>query len=173
MKISEELLWAYIDGICTVDEKQAISIQIATDEAIRLKYMELLDLNNVINNMELEEPSMAFTYNVMESIRAQEAAKPLNTHINRKIILGISWFFILSIAILLVYTLSSVNWSFLSDSAGKTQEYKIPDFFAFISKPVKEGFLFFDLVLAMFLIDNFLRGKKNRANGLKAENINQ
>ena len=173
MKNIEELLWAYIDGSCSAEEERAISAEIATDVTVHLKYLELLELNKEFAQIELEEPSMAFTFNVIETIREQEAAKPLKAHINRKIIMGITLFFTLTIALLLIYTFDSMNWSFLTAHAEKTKEYKIPDLSAFISKPVKEGFLFFDLVLAMFLFDNFLRRKKNQLVRLNPENINQ
>jgi anti-sigma factor RsiW len=151
----EEQLWAYIDGTCTADERQAISLLIAEDNAWREKYQELLALNSEIAAMELEEPSMAFTYNVMETIRAEHASKPLKSAINSTIIKGIGGFFVITILALLVFMLASVNWSAAGGAA--PVEFKLPDLSNIISKPVMQGFLFFDVVLALFLFDTLLR----------------
>ena len=69
----EEKLWSYIDGSCTEDERAAISRLIASDEVYRLKYQELLAFERELSAMELDEPSMGFTYKVMESIRTEHA----------------------------------------------------------------------------------------------------
>jgi len=100
----EEILWNYIDGNCTADEQKAISDLIAGDEAYRIKYNELLNLNKAFAGMELDEPPMAFTYNVMETIRTEYAQKPLKAAINKRIIRGISIFFVLTIVCLSVFT---------------------------------------------------------------------
>mgnify|MGYP001551460018 FL=1 len=83
MNTMEEKLWNYIDGSCTADEKKAIDILIAQDEAYRRNYDELLALNQEFSKMELDEPSMAFTYNVMEGIRAEHARQPLKASIDK------------------------------------------------------------------------------------------
>ncbi|MDB5130998.1 MAG: hypothetical protein JWR02_747, partial [Mucilaginibacter sp.] len=86
----EEKLWEYIDDRCTPDERAAISALIAGDEPVRFKYNQLLSLNQEFSAMELDEPPMAFTYNVMEGIRTGEAQKPLKAAINKHIIMGIA-----------------------------------------------------------------------------------
>ncbi|MBC7401231.1 MAG: hypothetical protein H7289_14930, partial [Mucilaginibacter sp.] len=86
MNSIEEKLWSYIDGNCTTNERAAIDLLLIEDETYQQAYLELLALNREIAGMELEEPSMAFTYNVMENIRAEHARQPLKTHINNNII---------------------------------------------------------------------------------------
>jgi hypothetical protein len=159
MNNDEEILWNYIDGICTADEQLAVSNRIAADEAFRLKYNELLSLNTEFSQMELDEPSMAFTFNVIEDIRALEAQKPLKTTVNKRIILGIALFFVCTIVGLLVYTLSTINWSVAGQLVIKTPGINIPKMASFITKPVLDGFVFFDIVLALFLFDHFFRKK--------------
>lgn len=159
MNSIEELLWAYIDGNCTLAEHTAISARIESDEAYRLKYYELLKLNQEFKAMELDAPPMAFTCNVMETIRAEAAQKPLKAVINRKIIMGITAFFTVTIMLLLMYTLSKINWPVAGSTSGNGFLLTLPDVGAFITKPVKEGFLFFDLVLALFLADKFFRNR--------------
>src|SRR5258708_704095 len=111
MNTVEERLWNYIDGSCSDEEKKAIDILIARDEVYMRKYEELLALNREFSKMELDEPSMAFTYNVMEVIRAEHAQNPLKAGINKSIIKGIAGFFILTILVMLIFVLSTVHFS--------------------------------------------------------------
>jgi anti-sigma factor RsiW len=161
MNNMEELLWNYIDGNCTPDEQVAINELIAQDEAWRLRYQELLKLNIEFSAIELDEPPMAFTYNVMEAVRAGHAQQPLKAAVNKRIILGITIFFVVTIAILLVYTLANINWSASSGiTVTAPSEFKVPDMSSYITKPVIQGFLFFDVVLSLFLFDKWLRNRK-------------
>jgi hypothetical protein len=155
----EEKLWNYIDGNCTPDEYQAISAQIASNEVYNYKYQELLSLNSEFSAMDLDEPAMAFTYNVIEAIRTEEAKKPLKAAVNKRIIISIAVFFTLTILALLAYTFANIDW------AGQrvptlTTDYKLPEIKSFITKPVIQGFFFFDTILALFLFDAYLRRKK-------------
>jgi hypothetical protein len=157
MNTLEERLWNYIDGTCSDEEKKAIKVLIAGDMACKSKYENLLALNQEFSKMELDEPSMAFTYNVMETIRAGHAMQPLKAGINKRIVTGISGFFIVSISLLLIYVLSSVHLSAGNLSAHVPVSIKLPDLKNYFSVPVFRGFLFFDVVLALFLLDSYLR----------------
>jgi len=159
MNTIEEKLWNYIDGICSDEEKKAIDILIAQDEVYRCKYKELLALNQEFSKMELDEPSIAFTYNVMEGIRAEHAQQPLKAGINKRIIKGISGFFIVSIALLLILAISNVHTGSANISVHLPDNLRLPDIKNYLSKPVLEGFLFFDIVLGLFLFDAWLRRK--------------
>jgi hypothetical protein len=159
MNTVEEKLWNYIDGTCSEDEQKAIGILIAQDETYKSKYEELLALNQEFSKMELDEPSMAFTYNVMETIRAEHAQQPLKAGINKRIIRGIAGFFILSILAMLIYALSSTHISSANISAQMPVSIKLPDLKNYFNKQVLEGFVFFDVVLGLFLFDAYLRRK--------------
>jgi hypothetical protein len=156
----EELLWNYIDGTCSADEQKTISALIKSDEEVRVKYQELLNLNREFSAIELDEPSMAFTYNIMEAIRTENAQVPLKATINNRIIWGIAAFFIVSIFVLLVFTMTRMNWSGGNVSIDFSTGFKMPDISKYLSGPVIKGFLFFDVVLGMFLLDSYLR-KRN------------
>jgi hypothetical protein len=158
MKSIEEELWNYIDGTCSIEEREAIDLLIGTDETYREKYLELLALNREIAAMEIEEPSMAFTYNVMETIRAEHAQKPLKAAIDSRIIKIIGGFFVFTIAALLIFMLVNINWS--AGNVVTTPSFNVPDMKNFLSGPILKGFLFFDVVLVLFLFDGFLR-KRN------------
>ncbi|MEO7213184.1 hypothetical protein [Mucilaginibacter sp.] len=166
MNSIEEQLWNYIDGSCTPAEQQAISRLIAQDEAWHIKYNELLKLNQEFSTMEMDEPSMAFTYNVMETIRTENAMKPLKAAINKRIIWGIAAFFIITIAALVIFAFSTLNWSVPSGNGSLNIDIKMPEQLDsnhvknFFSGGVLKGFLFFDLVMGLFLLDAYLRRKQ-------------
>lgn len=160
----EEKLWSYIDGTCPADEQPAISRLIASDESVRLKYNELLALDKEFAAMELDEPSMAFTYNVIEAIRTEEAMVPLKTRVNKRIIMGIMLFFVISLTGFIIYALSQMDIS----SAGVpaivskvTVSVKLPQVNTQFSKPMVEGFMFFDVILGLYLFDKYLRRKNS------------
>ena len=157
MKSIEEKLWNYIDGTCTTDEQKAISLLIETDKVYKDKYHELLQLNNEFTNMELDEPSMPFTYNVMEAIRAEQAQKPLKATINSYIIKGIAAFFILTIAGLFFATFTTIDWSASTET---TNSLQFPDLIALLNSKVLTTFLFFDTVIGLLFLDTYLRKRR-------------
>ena len=156
----DEKLWNYIDGSCSAEENRAISLLIETDLAYQAKYTELLKLNAEFTSMELEEPSMAFTYHVMESIRAEIAQKPLKASVNKWIIWAIGGFFVLSIVAMLGVLLGGIHWSAI-DAGNSTPSFatKIPDVKSYFSTPVINIFIFFDVILGLYLLDGFFRKK--------------
>jgi len=156
----EEKLWSYIDGTCPVDEQQTIDKLIASDESVRLKYQELLSLDKEFAALELDEPSMAFTYNVIEAIRTEEAMVPLKTTVNKRIILGIMLFFVLCLTGFIIYALTQIDISSATVPAIVSKvaiDIKVPQVNSQFSKPMVEGFMFFDVVLGLFLFDKYLR----------------
>jgi hypothetical protein len=158
----EEKLWNYIDGSCTDEEQKSISALIDTDEAYQLKYHELLQLNTEFSAIELDEPSMAFTYNVMEAIRTETAQKPLKAAINKRIIWGVGAFFILSITVLLILVMASINWQAIGQSSVQAPvQFQMPPLQDYINGNVMRGFVFCDIVLGLFVVDAYLRKKLN------------
>jgi hypothetical protein len=154
MSSIEEKLWEYIDGTCTAEEQKAISLLIEQDETYRQKYRELLSFNADMATMEMDEPSMAFTYKVMENIRADYAQQPLKAAITPNIIKVIALFFVGTIAALLIFMLVNINWSAGNSSTAPVSNF--PEMKNFLSGSVLKGFLFFDVVLLLFLFDGFL-----------------
>jgi len=157
----EEKLWNYIDGNGTSEERRTIDMLIATDEVYKRKYNELLQLNAEFANMELDEPSMAFTYNVMETIRTENALKPLKAAINTRIIWGIGAFFIVTISALLVFVLSGINWNAGHGNSSLDLNLQVPHIENYMNGTVLKVFILFDIVLALFIGDGYLRKKLN------------
>jgi hypothetical protein len=151
----EEQLWNYIDGFCTEEERKNISHLIQKDENYRKMYAELLALQQSITAIHLEEPSMGFTFKVMENIRAEQARVPLKTHINNRVIWGIVAFFIGTILLLLGYVFANTNWT--AANSVQLPEINLPMASSYLDPTVVKGFLFFDVILGLFFLDHYFR----------------
>ena len=68
MNTIEEQLWNYIDGNCTPVERLEIEAKLAVNVQYYSMYQELLKVNEELNALDFEEPSMSFTRNVMEKV---------------------------------------------------------------------------------------------------------
>lgn len=162
MSNMEEKLWEYIDGGGTPAEREHMARLLEQDGQLQQQYEELLQLHTDFATIDLDEPPMAFTYNVMETIRTQEAAVPLKAGINPKIIWSIAAFFGVAIVGLLVVILGSVQWSSGVHQQAPTLPINIQlNVNQLFNGDFAKGFLFFDVVLALFLGDAWLR-KRNR-----------
>ena len=51
MKITEQLLWRYIDQDCTAEEANAIEQAIKTDATVKEEYLKLLSFHNNCLNL--------------------------------------------------------------------------------------------------------------------------
>lgn len=167
MNSIEEKLWNYIDGNGTPAQRQAIALLIEQDEEYRRIYNELTAFDADFAGLELDEPPMAFTYNVMEQIRAeqtQKTFKPLKAAVDKRIMMGIAWFFIITIGTLVIFALLQADWK--TNALGlklpemKMPQIALPSLSKWVSVPLVQGFLFFDAILAVYLVDNWLRNKK-------------
>lgn len=157
----EEQLWNYLDGLGSVQEREQISQLIATDKTYQHKYEELLAFNKELESMELDAPPMAFTYKVMESIRAEAASKPLKAAIDNRIIKGIAAFFAFSILLLLGVALANTNWNTtIGSNIHIPLNMSLPSLKGILSNNALKGFVFFDTVLALYLFDGYLRKRR-------------
>jgi hypothetical protein len=161
----EDRLWDYIDGNSNAEEKSFVEQLIATQEAWRSKYHELLELHQVINtSLELDEPSMRFSQNVMEEIAKYQITPATKTYINKKIINGIGFFFLAMITGMLIYGLGQINWA---DTTGTSNDLitkynpgKI-DFSKFFNNTYTTIFMMVNVVMGLMLLDMYL-GKKRK-----------
>jgi len=155
MNSIEERLWSYIDGTATADEQAAVAQLIEQDAPVRMQYFELLQLNNEFTDIELDEPPMAFSYNVMEAIRKEEALKPLKAKINTNIIKGISGFFLLVILGFVIVILANIHWS--AGNAAPGFSFKMPAIPNYFTGNIMRIFLYIDLVLGLYFFNRYLR----------------
>jgi hypothetical protein len=161
MKNMEEKLWDYIDGACSGEEHKAIAVFIEQNTTWRAAYTELLEMNDDISTVTLDEPPMAFSYKVMEAVRAQEAVKPLKTKHNAFVIKGIALFFILSILLLIASLFTGME----EISPTSVDILTTADLSIFSSHEVVKAFLYFDIMLALLLANQILRSKRSYTAG--------
>lgn len=158
---TEERLWEYIDGKVSHDEKPLIERLIETDAAWKVKYRELLEANALLQSSELDQPSLRFTKNVMEEIAKLHIGPATKTYINKKVIWGISLFFITMIVGFLVYGFGQMEWSVSSDNTVLKNVNKL-DFSKFFNNTWVNVFMMVNVVIGLFLLDNYLSSKRKQ-----------
>lgn len=124
--------------------------------------MELKDeeLTRLLKGMEMEDPSMSFTRNVMEQIKLEKQPVALKTRVDNRIIYGIAAIFGAFIAGVFIYAI-----------ANSTVTYELPkvkiDLTGAVDKTLTPGFLtaflFIDVVIALIYFDSILRRKKGKS----------
>lgn len=156
----EETLWNYIDG--TMDDQQLLFVEelIRSNQEWRLKYAELMEVHQLLqDDVDLEQPSMRFTQNVMEEISRLYITPATRNYINKNVIWGIGLFFLTTIAGLLVYGLGQIDWS--QPSTGNVPE--IPqDWSRMFSGTYVNVFIMINIVLGLMLLDMYLTNKKKK-----------
>jgi len=111
-------------------------------------------------HIELEQPSMRFTQNVMEEISRLYIAPATKNYINKNIIWGIAIFFITTIVGLLGYMFGQVNWS-QSDAPFKIDHIiSNVDWSKLFNSTYMNIFIMINIVLALMLLDMYLNRKK-------------
>lgn len=159
----EVKLWEYIDGMVEPSERSAIEQLIAGNAEWRAKYHELLDLHHSINLVELEEPSLRFTRNVMDEIARHQIAPATREYINRKIIWGIAAFFLTVIVSFVIYGLAQIDWSAgSSDGTIGGVDFRQVDYSRMFSNTFVNVFMMLNIVLGLMLLDRYLNDRKTR-----------
>lgn len=121
--------------------------------------MELNDeeLTRLLKDMELEQPSMSFTRNVMEQVKLERAPISLKTRVDNRIIYGIAAIFVAFIVGVFVYAIANTSVTY------KLPEVKI-DLTGAVDKTLTPGFLavflFIDVIIALIYFDCILRRKR-------------
>ena len=156
MSTIEQQLWDYIDGNLDANQAKVIQEKIDNDADINLQYEGLLSLNLAFQELDLEEPSMSFTRNVIDSVKLEPAPISLKTKVNTNIIYGIGGFFVALILALIGYVFYHSKLQF---SDFNTQTKLDIDWNTLISPMAIYGFLFIDLVIGLVFLDYLLRKK--------------
>lgn len=159
---TEERLWDYIEGVCSEEDRLFIEQLIATNAAWKAKYQELLELQDLLSHhLELDEPSMRFTINVMEAIGKHHIAPAAKSYINKRIIWGIAGFFFLSIISCLIAGFAQVNWS-AENTGGSLIDFSKFDISKYVNNTWFTIFMMINVVLGLMLLDMYLRVKKTK-----------
>lgn len=160
MTNQEEQLWNYIDGFCNDKKKAEVEAKLATDEEFHALYLQLLEVNQQLNHhLEIDEPSMSFTRNVMTKVEKEIAPVALKTKVDSRIVYAIGGFFALALLALFVYAFATADF----------KDLQLPklsfsaDIDKLISPVILKVFLFLNAVLLLIYLDGFLRKGKNKA----------
>ena len=159
----EMKLWAFIDGFVSNEERSAIEKLVAENTEWKNKYAELLQVHESLNLVELEQPSMRFTKNVMEEIAKYQIAPAAKNYINNKIIWSIGLFFITMIVGFLVYGIAQIDWSAGTDSGTSLGiDLNKIDYSKIFNNNLMNVFMMLNVVLGLFLLDRFLSNKNKK-----------
>jgi anti-sigma factor RsiW len=163
----EERLWEYIDGACPEEDRLFIEQLIADNQEWRTKYQELLELQDLMaHRLELDEPSMRFTQNIMEAISKEHIAPAARTYINKRIIWSVAGFFMVSIIGILIAGIAQVNWSAAGTDSSLPNLNKINldkiDVSKFFNNTYTSIFMMINAVLGLMLLDMYLQSKKKK-----------
>ena len=120
----EQQIWNYLDGTCSEQERHHIESLIETDPIYKAAYQELTAINNDFTLLNIDEPSMSFTRNLMEKISLEPVPGSLKSLVDKRIIYGIAAFFLISIAAIFVVVFANLNWSAMSSNS--FAEIKLP-----------------------------------------------
>jgi hypothetical protein len=159
----EARLWDFIDGQGSDKERSAIEQLITANSQWRMKYEELLDVHSLMQGVELEQPSMRFTKNVMEEIARFHIAPATKKYIDQKIIWSIGIFFITVIVGFIVYGFSQVDWS--AGSSGKEVfgiNFSELDYSRMFNNTYINLFMMLNIVLGLMLLDRYLSNRNNQ-----------
>ncbi len=158
----DETIWNYIDGSLKAEEKSFVENMIETNNEWRNKHRELLEVHQLmIEGIELEQPSMRFTQNVMEEISRQFIVPAAKKYLNKNIIRGIGLFFLISIVGMLIYTFGQVDWSQPSGVDMSQLSIKKSEYNFFLNNSYLNVFIMVNILLGLMMLDMYLTRKKN------------
>lgn len=157
----EQRIWDYLDGTGTEDERELTKKLIGSDSEFRAMYEELRSIHLTVSSLDLDEPSMSFNRNVMGKIQLEAIPGSVESLIDKRIIYGITGFFLFTITALLVVLFYQIDWT-------QTTGFKTPEFTMLAIDTAKYlnstyiNILFFvDIIIGLYLFDGFLRKHMN------------
>ena len=160
----EQQLWSYIDGFSSSEERVAIQELIQSNLEWKNKYHELLEIHQLVSSSDLEQPSMRFTKNVMEQIAQLHIAPATKNYINKKIIWGITGFFLALILVFLIYGFAQVDWTSSTESKSTIDLSRLSevDYSKIFNNTFVNVFMMVNVLLGLALIDRVLANKRKK-----------
>ena len=158
----EARLWEFIDGGGEPAERSVIEKLVEENKTWREKYHELLELHQMMQSSDLEEPSMRFTKNIMEEISKLHIAPAAKNYINKKIIWGIGGFMIAMIVGFLVYGITQIEWSVGNSYTSKGFDFTQVDYSKMFNNNLMNVFMMLNIVLGLIFFDRYLANRKNK-----------
>jgi hypothetical protein len=159
----EKLIWEYIDGHISAAERENIVRHLSEDPEWQIKYNELKSIHALLQQEELDMPSLRFTKNVMEEIAQYQVAPATKNYINKNVIRGITAFFLIMIGGLFIYFTGQLHW------AGNPTDSLIPAY-NFDASKLNWGrmlnntyvniFIGINVILGLILLDKYMQSRK-------------
>jgi hypothetical protein len=153
----EQIIWNYLDGHVSVEEKKLIEKLMKSDDEFLSLFEEIKSIHLQISTLDLDEPSMSFGRNLMEKIQLEHSPVPQKSWLDKWFINGIALFFISAILCVLGILFFKVDWSQSSES--DWFEFTIPQFslarssYSFLINL----FVFVDIIVVLYFFDVFFR----------------
>lgn len=161
---TEESLWSYIDGSLGETERSQVEQLLQTNAEWRNKYAELLEVQELMqHHIELDQPSMRFTQNVMEEISKLYITPAASKYINKNVIWGIGIFFITTIVGMLGYGFGMIDWSQPGSDNLPKFDISFIDWGKLFSSTYMNIFIMINIVLGLMLLDMYLTRSKKKA----------
>lgn len=157
----EERLWDWIDGLCSAEEAAEVQHLVATLPEWKEKHHELVAIHQSLKaDIELMQPSMRFTKNVMEQIAALSIKTTTRTYLNNKIVYGIGGLFVAMLSAVILYAIAMVDWA-AGGSSFKMPSSQIDtiNWGGLLQGPAGTAAVIIISVLSMVLLDQYLRPK--------------
>ena len=159
----EQRLWEYIDGFSMAEENAVVETLIRENQQWRQLYQDLLLVHQSLAGIDLEQPALRFTKNVMDEIAKNAIAPATRNYINPKIIWGITAFFILSILCFFIYGLGQINWLASSAPAHPLGiDLNKINYGKMFNSTVMNVFVMVFAVLGLMLLDQFIHNKQKK-----------
>jgi hypothetical protein len=159
----ERRIWEFIDGHCSPAEKAAIAGKLAENPIWKNRFNELMSVHEMLQQEELDMPSMRFTKNVMEEISRYQVAPATKNYINKNVIRGITSFFLVMIVGLVIYFIGQIHWS--SSSTGNlvpafSLDANKLNWSKMLNNTYVNIFIGINTILGLILVDKYMQGRK-------------
>jgi hypothetical protein len=164
----EETLWNYIDGNMKTEDISFVEQLLQSNTEWNAKYGELVEVHRLMqNHIELDQPSMRFTQNVMEEISRLYITPATGNYINKNVIRGIGLFFLTTIGGLLIYVFGQIDWSKTNNHStlDKRQAGGV-DWSKFYNDSYMNMFIMVNIILALMLLDMYITNRKRKQGSL-------
>jgi hypothetical protein len=169
MEQNEEMemqIWAFIDDSCNPMDKTRIAMLVQQNAEWREKYEELVELHaGITQNMELDEPSLRFSRNVMDAVGATKMVRSTKQYINKSIIRGIAAFFIGVISVCIIYAFATINWNAAPGEVLKGVNLDNLKLDHILNPGVLNIIIAINIILALALADKILRKRVHISQG--------
>ena len=160
----EQIIWNYLDGHVSVEEKKLIEQLLKSDAEFLSLFEEIKSIHLQISTLELDEPSMSFGRNLMEKIQLEHSPVPQKSLLGKWLINTISLFFLAAILCVLGILFFKIEWSQSPETAWF--EFTMPQFaldsssYSFLINL----FVFVDIIVVLYFFDAFISKKMKSKN---------